>query len=817
MGKIKSVTLLLLLSCVFIQPMLGQTTLTKANKQFELHAYNLATKSYLEVLERQPGNQEALVKLADCYYMLNRLDEARIYYERAVNQGQVNAEVYFRYGQSLKGIGQYELARLQFLTFAETHPVDGQQFARSCEFALARLNETPNYKVKKEYLNTAASDFGPAFLGDDRIAYSSARTDMKRSRGGSETWTGAASNQLYITSRDNNGYLVSPAFLQTDLRNMYNEGPVSYSADGRWVAITKNNFVDGTRHIPGAGTELSIYIAEVAQDGDWENAVPFPYNGAGYSTGYPCFSPDGNALYFASDRPDGFGGFDIYVSYRNGKTWTPPENLGAIVNSIGNEITPFYDGEDLYFASDWHQGFGGYDIFIANRSNGERFTALTHAGTEVNTPRDDFGFIFDDEANIGYLVSNRVGGSGSEDIYQVKKKADQLVIQVVNGSDLTPIEDAVVDFSSCGEGIFTTDNTGIVRVNARQGINCQAEIRKFGYISANLNITTTGLNPSRNMEVILTRIGEDYLGTAVNLLSGYQLDNVNIRAINQATGASMEANTNMRGEYSLALRPNTSYIIRYSKPGFVDVSRTIQTGDGLDRSILGTISLTPSGAIQTSDPAPVAKSGNEGQGEYGTDATIPVGQTEVFSIQVAAIPTNRELDLTGYERRLGEISRVYYTTEGTNNKVRIGPFLTREEAKGVLPLVQSKGYSSAFIVKEEVPAPAPKGNPTRPPMVPQEYNNDGSSDPVPYEPMAAEQYYIQLAAYSNTNFFDSRKVNDLGAIEDRRRGGLTVYYLGAYASKAEADQVLATVRKRGFSGAYVVKAENDGQFHRVAN
>ncbi|MCB0704737.1 MAG: SPOR domain-containing protein [Saprospiraceae bacterium] len=816
MGKIRISTLLLFFCCAFFTTSNAQSTLTKANKQYDLHAYNLATKSYLEVLERQPGNMEALVKVADCYYMLNRLDDSRIYYEQAVNQGPVSPEVYLKYGQSLKGIGQYELARLQFLKYAETHPVDGQQFARSCEFALARINESPSYVVKAEYLNTPASDFSPVFYGTDQVVYSSARSDMKRPRGSSSSWIGTSNNQLFITARDNNGYLQSPAFLRSDLRNLYNEGPIAYSPDKKWVAITKNNFVDGTRQIPESGVELSIYLAEVKENGDWEDPVPFQHNGSGYSTGYPCFSPDGNALYFSSDRPDGFGGYDVYVSYRNGKSWTPPENLGAIVNSIGNEITPFFDGTELFFASDWHQGFGGYDIFRSNRGSGERFTILEHAGTEINSPRDDFGFVFDEASNFGYLTSNRVGGQGSEDIYRVKKKADQLVIQVVNGSDLTPIEGAVVDFSSCGEGTYTSDNTGIVRVNARQGINCQAEIRKYGYISGNLNITTTGLSPNRNMEVILTRIGEDYLGAVVNLLSGYQVENVNVRAINQASGATMEATTNMRGEYSLALRPNTSYIIRYSKSGFVDVNRTIKTGDGLDRSIMGTISLTPSGAIQNREEpiAAMPKGGSDIPVEYNAEVPIPVSSI-VYSIQVAAIPTNRTLDLDNYERKLGEISTVYYKTEGSNNKVRIGPFLSREEANSVLPVVKSKGYTSAFIVKETPPQTSPKGSNLTPKGMASDFNATAAI-PAPGTPDMVNPYFIQLAAYSNTNFFDPSKVSDLGQLENHKRGGLTVYYLGGYPSQEEAEKTLAVARKRGFSGAYLIK-KADGKFGRIPN
>ena len=176
------------------------------------------------------------------------------------------------------------------------------------------------------------------------MVYSSARTDLKREDGkSSSNWTGKAKNQLFITSRDNNGYLEQPTFLRGNFRSNYNEGPVSYSANGKWVAFTKNNFVNGTRQIPSSGMEMSIYLAEVSSGGDWHDAKAFIHNGSGYSSGYPFLDEEGNKLYFASNRPDGYGGYDIYVCFKNGDSWSSPKNLGPIVNSPGNEITPYID------------------------------------------------------------------------------------------------------------------------------------------------------------------------------------------------------------------------------------------------------------------------------------------------------------------------------------------------------------------------------------------------------------------------------------------------------------------------------------------
>lgn len=167
---------------------------------------------------------------------------------------------------------------------------------------------------------------------------------------------------------------------------------------------------------------MSLYIADVV-NGEWQNTKPFPYNGVDYATGFPSLTDDGNTLVFASNNSStttGGKGWDIYVSnFVNGE-WSAPRNLGAPLNTSGNEITPFYSGADLYFSSDWHIGLGGFDVFRAQLANND-VTNIFHLGPGINSSYDDYGFIFNAQQNTGYLTSNRPGGRGNEDIWQVQK------------------------------------------------------------------------------------------------------------------------------------------------------------------------------------------------------------------------------------------------------------------------------------------------------------------------------------------------------------------------------------------------------------
>lgn len=782
----------------------AQSTLSKANKQFELHAYNLAAKSYQGIIEKQPNNLEALVKLADCNWHLNRMDEAKAYYERALQIDRSDPRVFFSYGQTLKAIAQYEQAKFQFQEYAKTYQLEGNHFAQSCDFALASQQASGDFEVIPEAINTTSADFGPAFFLD-QVVFSSSRIDMNRSgsQGVQSDWTGSANNQLFTAMTDDKGGLGQPAFLRSELKNIYNEGPVSYSADGKWVAITKNNFVDGTRQIPSSGIELSLHIAEVTSNGDWSNSLPFPHNGPGYSNGFGAFSPDGQALYFASNRPDGFGGYDIFVSYRVGNSWSAPENLGAAVNSVGDEITPFFDGANLYFASNWHTGFGGFDIFKAQRSR-NAWGSVANMGSGINSPRDDYGFIFNPVSNTGFLTSNRVGGKGLEDIYRVQKGSDNIVFTVMNASDRTPIPNAMIDLSSCGQGRYMTDNNGVFTFRATTGLNCNVEVARDGYMNATLSVTTLGAQQSRSFEVLMKKFGDDYFGGVVNVLSGEPVDGALVRAISQSDGAALEAYSDSRGMYALSLNPGTSYVVRYSKPGYLDVNRTLRTDDGKDRNILGTISITPSTAVMGGQALLGASTPSDVPQQYSAPLETVVME-EGFAVQVAAVAAGKTVDLNGYKNKLSGIGNVYIHEEGGYQKVRLGPFPTEGEAKKNLAGAKSKGYKTAFLVRQPataVPALTPKGG------VPQAYS---ASSQLP----AASGYKIQLAAYSDMRNFEDYKVQDIGIVEKKARGKLTVVLLSGYDSINMAREALATARKRGFAGAYLVQETSGGDLIKV--
>ncbi len=777
---------ILLAICLIPLALSAQSSLRKkADKYYQIHDYEEAIKTYLRYINKNRNDVTPKARLADSYRHVNQLEEAAKWYAEVINNSKINPDFYFQYGQTLKGLGKYVEARKWFLKYSESNPEKGLHYAGSIQHALDKLGNPAAYRINAEFVNTGAADFAPTFF-KDQVVFASSRIDYSGNNKARKDV-----NYPFITGRDQNNYLRKPALLHQRIKAA-NEGPIAYSKDGRWVAMTRNNFVNGKRQIPSSGVNLNLQIGEALPNGEWQNEKYFPYNGSNFSTAYPSFSPDGNTLYFASNRPDGFGGFDIFVTYRVGNTWTTPENLGPTVNTQGDEITPFFDGKDLYFASNWHKGMGGLDVFRAVKTGGT-WDQVYHLDTNINTSRDDYGFIYDNTRNLGYLVSNRPGGKGQEDIYRVSKSSDNLEITVLDELSMQPVVGADIDFSSCGQPTFVTDISGRHILQVPQGLNCQAIIRKNGYLASTLNVSQNQLGGAQSLQVLLRRTdaisgggnnpnpnnGVGYIGQIYDISSGADVPSVFVAATNQQTGRILETRTDGTGRYSLSLDPFNSYLITYSKPGYFDVSRTINTGNGQERNILGSYPIRTSGATP-----PVVDNGGTTQPAIGSG----------YAIQVAAFNASRTTDLSRF-KTLGTLGNVYNRNEKGITKVRVGVFATKAEATAAAKQAKGKGFKDCFVVTESLDGlgqevmvsdnlDVAKGNNT----------NVGTST----------GYKVRLAAYKKPQFFQRNRVESIGLVEQRIKGPWTIMLLAGYSNLGEAQRAASAAKGAGFPQAHVV-------------
>jgi outer membrane protein OmpA-like peptidoglycan-associated protein len=216
--------------------------------------------------------------------------------------------------------------------------------------------------------------------------------------------------------------------LSDNLKTHYNDGPATFNSKGDTICYSRNLEVEGKfDEISYTRNKLGLFYA-VFDGKEWTKIMPLRINNAYYNVTSPTLSPDGKMLFFASDKPGGFGGSDLYYSEWKGGIWNDPVNLGPQINTGGNESYPFvnYSGEIL-FSSDGHPGLGGKDIFFSRFYDSEWLTPI-HIDAPINSQYDDFGIVTDTLMNEGYFSSNR---DKSVDIFHFRTIHSQIFYNII--------------------------------------------------------------------------------------------------------------------------------------------------------------------------------------------------------------------------------------------------------------------------------------------------------------------------------------------------------------------------------------------------
>jgi hypothetical protein len=229
--------------------------------------------------------------------------------------------------------------------------------------------------------------------------------------------------KIFSVQMDDSVHHSRPEIFSKSIYSPYNDGPITFDASGRKAVFSRNIDIETkTKDRFGHNNNLGLFITELVE-GKWTNIVPFKYNNASYSNTTPNLSPDGKYLYFASDRPGGFGGSDLYRCEFIDSTWSEPINLGNIINTSGNEVYPFINSAGMmFFASDGHKGLGKKDIFFSTELS-DGWMAPVHLDPPINSQGDDFSLITDSAFTSGYFASDR---NGSDDIFRFETRIPQL-------------------------------------------------------------------------------------------------------------------------------------------------------------------------------------------------------------------------------------------------------------------------------------------------------------------------------------------------------------------------------------------------------
>ena len=386
-----------------------------ADKLFGRFDYIEAVKEYSKLVENGKADSYVYKQLAEANFNMFNSAEAAKWYGKATETEQ-DAETYYRYAQMLKAERKYDDANKQMKKFAAAAPNDlrAKTFNENPNYIPKLLDKTKMYDVKSSSISSDKSDFG-ALLIDNGLYFVSARSGS----GKSYSWTDESYLDIYRADYNSDGS-VSNAVAVKQLNSKWHEGPITMSSDGKTAYFASESYKDNitaSKDKKANAKYSQVYLYSALKNGDsWGSISSLPFNDKSFSNSNPSLSKDGKTLYFSSNRPGSIGGTDIWKVMVNADgTFGEPQNLGAKVNTEGNESFPFIadDNKTLYFASSGRPGFGGLDVFEIDLSNNSEAINL---GNPVNTEKDDFAFTFNEAKKIGFLSTNR---NGNDDIFFV--------------------------------------------------------------------------------------------------------------------------------------------------------------------------------------------------------------------------------------------------------------------------------------------------------------------------------------------------------------------------------------------------------------
>ena len=483
-------------------------------------------------------------------------------------------------------------------------------------------------------VNTANDEFSPAFY-QNGVVYVSYHKN-----GPIDQKTGKPFFELFFAETDAMGLPQKPREFSLQINSQVHEGPVSFSRDANFLYFTRNNLEGG---IPKSNSRdkvtLKIYEAKRGKY-DWQDIRSLPFNSDEYSCVHPSLSADGFRLFFASNMPGGYGGYDLYYTEKKMDSWSQPINLGAAVNTTGNELFPFiHESGLLFFSSNGHEGKGGLDLFMVD-AEGNTFMDPENLDAPYNSDKDDLGFILNEDATKGYLSSARRGGYGGDDIFmfeadgepiiEMKKVILNTMVVAYNEQTGERIPDAGVrvlqrsdDGFVDGDEVYDVEMTPspsgelmmkLVRKDAEElkdpsiytNINGEAIftmtqdrsyvvlVTKDGYQSGELMHSTDGQFGPQTIRIPL-RPKDCATVNGVVSVNGYRngVPNASVRILNKSTGALEELRSNANGEFNYCLPIGYEYSITALKDGYSEGSATLSTATGGARNVDVAVRLNP--------------------------------------------------------------------------------------------------------------------------------------------------------------------------------------------------------------------------------
>lgn len=482
-----------------------QVKMVMAKQKIYAGQYIAALNIYKEILKKNPDDATVLHYIGFCQFQLKKYAEAEESLKKAISYNKdVVPASYLILGQIHLAEGKIDEATNEFNTYkskantkeAQTEDVD--VYIEQCKNAKALMANPLDVKIENvgSAINSKFDEQTPCISADGRkLVFNTRRPETTDSPMDVEG-DGKYFQDIYISNWDtiNKKWLPAesvPGSVNTDAH----DACTSISPDGKQIFIYKNDLKD---HEAVGG---DVFVSKVVNN-KWKTpeSLGKPINTTFWEGG-ACISADGKTLFFTSERKGGYGHSDIWMVKRiNRSTWGKPENLGADINSEYDEVGVFLapDGKTLFFCSNGKGSMGSYDIFKTTFENG-KWSKPSNLGYPINTVKKDGPFTVSADGQIGYFASDRSGGIGESDIYQVDlsnigifekdgKKKDNNGLSILKGT----VRDGFEGSGVAGFDVMILDETGKTVASTVTNENGEYFLTLKGNVSYTVKLSKKG-------------------------------------------------------------------------------------------------------------------------------------------------------------------------------------------------------------------------------------------------------------------------------------------------------------------------------------
>jgi tetratricopeptide (TPR) repeat protein/cell division septation protein DedD len=630
-----------------------------ADELFEQGSYAEAAEIYEKTWQKKQKKTELIFKAGEAYYLIRDYRKAAESYQHVKDKNADFPLVGLKYARSLKQDKQYEKASEAFTNFVDTYTGDGKAILgdvvkveiEGCEFAKnlpARANKEVELIYPGSGVNSDAEEFAPFAVTGDYLYFSSSMGGKAR---------------VYSSQRQGNKWAKasSPGNFPVITNGQYSNA--SLSPDGQRMYFTICNNDKGWERL---NTRCEIFVTK--KNGvNWSQPERLPdyINMKGVNTTHPfsVYRAGQEILYFTSNRDGGRGGLDIWFATRDlgseGNDFAFPVNLGPSVNTLGDEISPFYDSDEeaIYFASNGQVSIGGFDIYksVGDESS---WSVPKNLGLPYNSGADDYFFTKNSSGDAGFLASNRVFGGE-----KTNTTNDDLFEFTIGGRRINLKANAYDKANGEPLNAYTVELYQVFE-DGSENMLIEKEITGGGYLFE--------LLPNRTFRVQILSNGYES--------AGYQF-------------VTNDPNSYTYGQPLFLQKVDDSVI-----PLNPEDTET----EGVTTEDKPPLEVDTSNAFENSEPGvsyTARGTSAKDKREYVTNA--PKHSGIYYKIQLTAVkkynPDHKKI------KKAADLGRIdtEELVEQKMTRILVGDFFSEDDAKNALSQVHSKGIDAAFVVKYE--------------------------------------------------------------------------------------------------------------------